>query len=82
MKGKPWIVEEERKPAQLIKERKPLEVIAETLKESKKAIYGKYHRLELKLLEEVGEDPVKTASSSTSSLDVPKELPSVEETCF
>ena len=68
-----------RKLVQLVEERKPLEIIAVELKKSKNAIYQKCHHLGAKLLEEELEIPAKSVSSSTSSLKIPKELPSVEE---
>ena len=79
MKGKPWTVEEERKLAQLVKERKPLNVIAETLKKNKDAVSQKCRRLGLKLVVvEVGYTQTPP-TTTTSSLKVPAELPSIEE---
>ena len=72
-KGKPWTAEEEKQLKELIEQKKPLNIIAVTMNKSRQAIKLKMNRLNLK---EVGygiHDP------SSSRLDLPDDLPSVEE---
>jgi len=73
MKGKPWTAEEEKHLKELIEQRKPINIIAATMNKSRQAIKLKMNRLDLK---EVGcgiHDP------SSSRLNLPDDLPSVEE---
>ncbi len=73
-KGKPWKVEEERQLRELVKSGHGLDSIAKALGRTADAVYLKCHRLGLRL-EEVG----GSVETTTSSLKLPKELPSVEE---
>jgi hypothetical protein len=72
MKGKPWTVEMEKQLRQLVGEDKSIEVIAKVLGKSVDAVYLKCRRLSL-LVEE------DAKGYTTSSLKLPKDLPSVEE---
>ena len=73
MKGKPWTFEEEAKLKQLVDSSESLEVIAAKLGKSRGAVREKAKRLGLEVV--VGKRRQKT----TTSLALPKELPSVEE---
>jgi hypothetical protein len=72
-KGKPWTHKEEVKLKKLAQEGKSIDVIAGSLSKSEDAVYHKCKRLGL-LVEEGAKGP------RTSSLKIPKELPTVEET--
>jgi hypothetical protein len=73
-KGKPWSAEEEAKLKQLIDEGQTLETIAAKLGKSKQAIRRKIERLGLEV---VGQK--RSKRTTTSGIELPKELPSVEE---
>jgi hypothetical protein len=73
VKGKPWTVEDEQKLANLVKEKKPLDVIAEALGKSPEATRKKIERLHLEVVDQT------LQSRTTTSIPLPKELPSVEE---
>jgi hypothetical protein len=72
LKGKPWTVEEENELRQLVEARTPVEVIAGKLQRRREAVAMKCRRLGLEVV-------VTRGYSTTTSLAVPKELPSVEE---
>jgi len=72
-KGKPWRKEEEVKLKRLISKGVTLEIIAAKLGKSEGAIRAKARKLGLEVVKKV---PRKF---STTSLKIPKELPSVEE---
>lgn len=72
-KGKPWTAEQEAKLKQLVESGEPLEVIAAKLDKSRGAIREKAKRLGLKVVVS------KRRQKTTTSLHLPKELPSVEE---
>lgn len=72
-KGKPWTNEEVKQLKDLISKDTSIEVIAGRLGKSKNAVYQKCLDLGLKSKEE----EAKTYTSS--SLKLPKELPSIEE---
>jgi len=74
MKGKPWTVKEESSLKQLVVSGERLDVIAAKLGKSKQAIRRKAERLGL---EGVGQR--RSKRTTTSDLQLPKELPSVEE---
>ena len=70
MKGTPWTVEEEVQLRNLIKANKSVDEIASTLKRTPQAILVKCQRIGL----------VPNGHVTTSTLPLPAELPSVEET--
>jgi len=73
MPGKLWTVEEEQKLKMLIDEHEPLDLIASKLGKSKGAVHEKSKRLGLRVV-------VKNRRQKTTTcLQLPKELPSVEE---
>lgn len=74
MKGKPWTSKEEAKLKQLVDSGDSLEVIAAKLDKSRGAVREKAKRSGLEVV--VG----KRRQRTTTSLALPKELPSVEET--
>ena len=74
MKGKPWTVEEEKQLKDLVAAKTPLKVIAKLLHKRTTAVAMKLQRLEI----EVVVDAEKN-TSTTTSLSLPKDLPSVEE---
>jgi hypothetical protein len=74
MKGKPWTGEEEKKLRELINKGASAEAIAGNLGKSKNAVYQKCLDLGLKLKEEA------IPTHTSSSLKLPKDLPSLEET--
>ena len=71
-KGKPWTKQEVEKLRKLLKADQPLEVVAAELKRTPDAVKKKCKRLGLEV---VGAKGYRT----TTSLKLPKELPSVEE---
>ncbi len=73
MKGKPWTLEQEKQLKQLVEAKTSLKVIAAKLGLSSDAVQKKCERLGLEV---VGGEALRT----TTSISVPKELPSVEET--
>jgi hypothetical protein len=72
MKGKPWTVEEEKQLEELVKAGTPLEVIAAKLGRRVGAVAIKCQRLGLKVV-------VAKGYITTTSIQLPKELPSIEE---
>jgi DNA repair ATPase RecN len=72
-KGKPWTAEEENLLKKLIEVHEPLHTIAARFRKSQQAIIKKAQRLGLEV---VG---TKGADTTTTEIDLPKELPSVEE---
>jgi hypothetical protein len=74
-RGKPWTVEEEKKLKELIDAGHPLSVCAEVLHRKPTAVSMKIKRLGLEVV--VVADP--RASTTTTKIELPKELPSVEE---
>jgi hypothetical protein len=73
-KGKPWSSEEEAKLREYVEAGMPLESIAVKLGKSKGAVLIKAQRLGLKV---VVKNRGKT--TTTSKMDLPRELPTVEE---
>ncbi len=71
-KGKPWTKKEVEKLRKLLEAKEPLEVIAAELHRTRDAVKKKCKRLSLEV---VGAKGYRT----TTSLKLPKELPSVEE---
>jgi len=74
VRGKPWTLEEEKELRNMIAQGTSMEVIAEKMRRSPDAVVKKCERLGLEVV--VGSPRVPT---TTSSLHLPKELPSVEE---
>jgi hypothetical protein len=70
-KGKPWTKEEVEKLRKLLKADQPLEVVAAELKRTSDAVKKKCKRLGLEV--------VGAKGYRTTTLKLPKELPSVEE---
>jgi hypothetical protein len=73
-KGKPWTAEEETKLRELVNSGLSLESIAAKLDKTPNAVYLKSRRLGLHLKEEDAK-----GDTTSSSIPLPKELPSVEE---
>jgi hypothetical protein len=73
-KGKPWLVEEERKLRKLREEGKTVAEIALRMKNTPDAIKQKLRRVGLKVV-----TLQKSGGTTTSELIMPDELPSVEE---
>ena len=73
MKGKPWTVEEEKRLRELVEVGKNLKEIVAELKKSKESVRMKLRRLGLEVV-----DHVEKTCWSTSTLVVPKDLPSIE----
>ena len=71
-KGKPWTKKEVEKLRKLLEAKEPLEVIAAELRGTRDAVKKKCKRFSLEV---VGAKGYRT----TTSLKLPKELPSVEE---
>jgi len=75
MKGKPWSAEEVKKLRELVKAKQPLESIAEELGKSKGAIAQKARRLGLEVVVRLR----RSKKTTTSTIEIPAELPTVEE---
>lgn len=73
MKGKPWTKDQEKELRELVESKISLDVIAGKMKKSRDAVIKKCQRLGLEV---VGARGYRT----TTSISLPKELPSVEET--
>ncbi len=73
-KGKPWTVEEERRLSNLVEARASLDSMAKELNRSPDAVLKKCVRLGLRVV--VAGRRIQT---TTSSLVIPKDLPSVED---
>jgi aspartate aminotransferase-like enzyme len=73
MKGKPWSVDEEKQLRELVAAKTPMEVIAAKLGRCRDAVTIKCKRLGLEVV------VANCYSTTTTSLKVPEELPSVEE---
>jgi hypothetical protein len=74
MKGKPWTVEEEKQLRELVGQGKSINVISGVLGKSKDSIRVKLNRLGIEVV-----DHTVSARSTTSRLNIPGDLPSVEE---
>jgi len=72
-KGKPWTHEEVKRLPRLVAEGKTIEMIVADLEKSRDAVYHKCRRLGLAVEEEGAK------GRTTSSIRLPKELPSIEE---
>jgi hypothetical protein len=72
-KGKPWTAEQEKHLRKLMAAKDPLDVIASKLKKSPEAVRKKIERLGLEVVDLGG-------LRTTTSLVLPNELPTVEET--
>lgn len=73
VKGKPWTSEDEKKLRALFEEKKPISVLMKVLGKSRNSIDSKIRNLGLK------EEEVSRKHSSSSRLEIPKDLPTVEE---
>lgn len=73
-KGIPWTKEQEAQLKELVETRQPMEVIAAKLDKSKGAVSIKAERLGLKVVVSR-----RSKATTTSGIDLPKDLPSVEE---
>lgn len=71
-KGRPWTTEQEARLKQLAESGTPLKVIAAKLSKSQGAVLIKAERLGLKVVK-------KHSKVTTTSVQLPKDLPSVEE---
>ena len=74
MKGKPWTREQEKQLRELVKAGGSLKAIATELKKSIGAVKAKMQRLGLEVVV-----PMKKSVVTTTSLELPTDLPSVEE---
>lgn len=74
MKGKPWTVEEEKQLQNLIRADKSVRVIAKAMGKTRDCIRKKIARLGLEVVVHS-----ESHGTTTSSLTLPSELPSVEE---
>jgi hypothetical protein len=72
VKGKPWTVAEEKQLKELVEAELPINVIAAKLGRQPDAIMIKCRRLKLEVV-------VARGYTTTTSIKMPKELPSVEE---
>lgn len=72
MKGKPWTVQEERQLKELVEAETSIDIIAAKLERKPDAILIKCRRLKLEVV-------VARGYTTTTSIKMPKELPSVEE---
>ena len=74
MKGKPWTMEEEKRIRQLLAEGKSVRVIARALGKTRDCVRMKVARLGLEVVVQSENQPRTT----TSCLELPPELPSIE----
>ena len=74
MKGKPWVPEQEKQLRELVESETPLDVVAVNLGLSVGAVKKKCERMKLEVVV-----PVCRKKTTTTSLVLPAELPSVEE---
>jgi len=72
VKGKPWTVQEERQLKELVEAETSIDIIAAKLERKPDAILIKCRRLKLEVV-------VARGYTTTTSIKMPKELPSVEE---
>ena len=78
MKGKPWTVEEENRLRQLLKANRSARAIARIMGKSRECVSMKIARLGLEVVTDEKNSDVTTTSRLTT-LQLPSELPSVEE---
>ncbi len=74
MKGKPWTVDEEKQLQQMLQSGKHVRVIARTLGKTRDCVRIKIARLGLGVVVQP-----KSERTTTSSLQLPSDLPSIEE---
>ena len=74
MKGKPWTVEEEKQLQQMLQLGKSVRVIAKALGKTRDCVRIKIARLGLDVVVQP-----KSERTTTSSLQLPSDLPSIEE---
>jgi hypothetical protein len=74
MKGKPWSVDEEKQLREMVQVGKSVGVIAETFGKTQNAIRQKMIKLELK-----EEKKSHSKVFSSSNLELPEDLPSIED---
>jgi hypothetical protein len=77
VKGKPWTIEEEKKLRRLVEAGHSIKEISCDLKKSVGAIKKKMERLELQVV--VVQEPTDSRMTTSKTIDLPKELFSVEE---
>ena len=77
MKGKPWSVEEEKRLRQMVAAHKSVRAIAKTLGKTRDCIHMKMARLDLEVV--VGSEKITPTTTTSASLVLPDELPSIEE---
>ncbi len=78
MKGKPWTPEEEERLRQLLKANRSARAIARIMGKSRECVSMKIARLGLEVVTEQ-KNPSVTTTSHLATLQLPSELPSVEE---
>jgi hypothetical protein len=74
VKGKPWTPKQEKELRRLVRVKEGLDVVAIKLDKSPEAIRKKIKKLGLEVVDH------KKNSRTTTSLKIPEELPTVEET--
>lgn len=79
-KGKPWDMNEVRRLGQLVDEGKSIDEISRLMVKSRDAVRQKMLDLELKCLKEEEQVSGKTIRFSSSQLELPSDLPTVEDT--
>jgi hypothetical protein len=80
VKGKPWDINEVRQLGQLVEEGKDVEEISRLMVKSREAIRQKLITLGLKVLKEQQQPVSGKKTCCSSKLDLPADLPTVEET--
>ncbi len=78
MKGKPWTPEEENRLRQLLKANRSARAIARIMGKSRECVSMKIARLGLEVVTDE-KNPSVTTTSRLTTLQLPAELPSVEE---
>jgi len=73
-KGKPWTVEEEKQLEQMLRENRSVRAIAKALGKTRDCVRMKIARLGLEVVVQA-----KSERTTTTSLKLPTELPSLEE---
>ena len=77
MKGKPWSVDEEQRLKQMLLENKSVRVIAKAMGKTRDCVRKKIERLGIEVV--VRSENQQRSTTSSLSLVLPGELPSVEE---
>lgn len=74
MKGKPWTKDQEQRPIQFVRKGKTVDVITKTLDNTEETVYMKLKRLGLVVVV-----ARKNTPTTTTSANLPEELPTIEE---